>query len=79
MRHVMDHTVGMHAAFAVLAALHRRDATGEGAMSTLPRAKSPRLHRRGMLLMAAAGERTAAHGQRSLPHGAARRLSGERR
>ncbi|MDE2597506.1 MAG: CoA transferase [Sphingomonadales bacterium] len=30
MRHVMDHTVGMHAAVAVMAALHRRRATGEG-------------------------------------------------
>lgn len=32
MRHVMDHTVGMNAAVAVLAALHRRRATGEGAL-----------------------------------------------
>ncbi len=30
MRHVMDHTVGMNAAVAVMAALHRRRATGEG-------------------------------------------------
>ncbi|MFM5932313.1 MAG: CaiB/BaiF CoA transferase family protein [Novosphingobium sp.] len=30
MRHVMDHTVGMHSAVAVMAALHRRRATGEG-------------------------------------------------
>ena len=29
-RHVMDHTVGMHAAVAVTAALHRRRASGEG-------------------------------------------------
>jgi crotonobetainyl-CoA:carnitine CoA-transferase CaiB-like acyl-CoA transferase len=29
-RHVMDHTVGMNAAFAVMAALHRRRATGLG-------------------------------------------------
>jgi crotonobetainyl-CoA:carnitine CoA-transferase CaiB-like acyl-CoA transferase len=29
-RHVMDHTVGMNAALAVMAALHRRRATGEG-------------------------------------------------
>jgi len=32
MRHVMDHTVGMHAAVALMAALHRRRATGEGAL-----------------------------------------------
>jgi crotonobetainyl-CoA:carnitine CoA-transferase CaiB-like acyl-CoA transferase len=31
MRHVMDHTVGMNAAVAVMAALMRRRATGEGA------------------------------------------------
>ena len=31
MRHVMDHTVGMNSAFAVMAALHRRRLTGEGA------------------------------------------------
>lgn len=31
MRHVMDHTVGMNSAAAVMAALHRRRATGEGA------------------------------------------------
>jgi crotonobetainyl-CoA:carnitine CoA-transferase CaiB-like acyl-CoA transferase len=30
MRHVMDHTVGMNAAVAVMAALHRRRATGLG-------------------------------------------------
>lgn len=29
-RHVMDHTVGMNAAFALMAALHHRRATGEG-------------------------------------------------
>ena len=29
-RHVMDHTVGMNAAVAVMAALHRRRATGKG-------------------------------------------------
>lgn len=29
-RHVMDHTVGLNAALAVVAALHRRRATGEG-------------------------------------------------
>jgi crotonobetainyl-CoA:carnitine CoA-transferase CaiB-like acyl-CoA transferase len=32
MRHVMDHTVGMNAAVAVLAALHRRRVTGEGSL-----------------------------------------------
>jgi len=30
MRHVMDHTVGLNAALAVIAALHRRRATGKG-------------------------------------------------
>ncbi len=30
MRHVMDHSVGMHAALATVAALHRRRSTGEG-------------------------------------------------
>src|SRR5882757_4670365 len=32
MRHVMDHTVGMNAAVAVLAALQRRRATGQGGL-----------------------------------------------
>ncbi len=30
MRHVMDHSVGLHAAMAVMAALHRRRRTGQG-------------------------------------------------
>ncbi len=30
MRHVMDHSVGLHAAMAVVAALHRRRRTGQG-------------------------------------------------
>jgi crotonobetainyl-CoA:carnitine CoA-transferase CaiB-like acyl-CoA transferase len=30
MRHAMDHTVGLNAALAIVAALHRRRATGEG-------------------------------------------------
>ncbi|MCZ7601182.1 MAG: CoA transferase, partial [Gammaproteobacteria bacterium] len=32
MRHVMDHAVGPNAALAVVGALHRRRATGEGAL-----------------------------------------------
>ncbi len=32
MRHVMDHTVGMNAAVAVMAALHKRRSTGQGSM-----------------------------------------------
>lgn len=32
MRHVMDHTVGMNSAVAVMAALHRRRVTGQGSL-----------------------------------------------
>ena len=75
MRHVMDHTVGMNAAVAVLAALHRRDATGEGALVDVSaREVATSLLRRGAAA-GRGGRRATAHGQRSSAHGTARRLS----
>lgn len=72
MRHVMDHTVGMHAAFAVLAALHRRDATGEGAHVDVAAREVASAFIGEALLMAAAGETPQRMGNdhcRMAPHG----------
>jgi crotonobetainyl-CoA:carnitine CoA-transferase CaiB-like acyl-CoA transferase len=57
MRHVMDHTVGMNAALAVLAALYRRDATGEAALVDVSaREVASSLAGEALLLAAAGGE-----------------------
>lgn len=72
MRHVMDHTVGMHAAFAVLAALQRRDATGEGAHVDVAAREVASAFIGEALLMAAAGETPQRMGNdhpRMAPHG----------
>lgn len=72
MRHVMDHTVGMHAAFAVLAALHRRDATGEGAHVDVAAREVASAFIGEALLMASAGETPRRMGNdhsRMAPHG----------
>jgi crotonobetainyl-CoA:carnitine CoA-transferase CaiB-like acyl-CoA transferase len=56
MRHVMDHTVGMHASVAVMAALHRRRATGEGAhVDVAAREVASALCGEALLLAAAGG------------------------
>ena len=56
MRHVMDHTVGMHSAVAVMAALHRRRATGEGAhVDVAAREVASALCGEALLLAAAGG------------------------
>ena len=72
MRHVMDHTVGMNAAVAVLAALHRRDATGEGALVDVSaREVASSLLGEALLLAAAGGEpkRMGNDHPRMAPHG----------
>jgi crotonobetainyl-CoA:carnitine CoA-transferase CaiB-like acyl-CoA transferase len=55
MRHVMDHTVGMNAAVAVMAALHKRRATGEGSHIDIAAREVASSLAGEALLMAAAG------------------------
>lgn len=72
MRHVMDHTVGMNAAVAVMAALHRRRATGEGALVDVSaREVASSLLGEALLLAAASEEphRTGNDHPRMAPHG----------
>lgn len=72
MRHVMDHTVGMHAAFAVMAALHRRRATGEGAHVDVAAREVASSFIGEALLMTAAGVPQTRQGNdhpRMAPHG----------
>ena len=72
MRHVMDHTVGMNAAVAVLAALHHRAATGEGALVDVSaRAVAASLLGEALLLAAAgtAPQRIGNAHPRMAPHG----------
>ena len=71
MRHVMDHTVGMNAAVAVLAALHRRDATGEGALVDVSAREVASSLCGEALAAGGSGRRAKAHGQRSSTHGTA--------
>lgn len=57
MRHVMDHTVGMNAAVAVMAALHKRRATGEGSLvDVAAREVASALAGEALLLAAAGGQ-----------------------
>ena len=72
MRHVMDHTVGMHAAFAVMAALHRRRATGQGAHVDVAAREVASTFIGEALLMTAAGVEQTRQGNdhpRMAPHG----------
>lgn len=72
MRHVMDHTVGMNAAFAVMAALHRRRATGEGALVDVAAREVASSFIGEALLMTAAGMEQHRIGNahpRMVPHG----------
>ncbi len=72
MRHVMDHTVGMNAAVAVLAALHRRRATGLGCLVDVAAREVSSSLLGEALLLAAAGQavtRTGNEHPRMAPHG----------
>jgi crotonobetainyl-CoA:carnitine CoA-transferase CaiB-like acyl-CoA transferase len=72
MRHVMDHTVGMNAAVAVLAALHRRRATGQGGLVDVAAREVASSLLGEALLLAAAGQnvtRTGNDHPRMAPHG----------
>jgi crotonobetainyl-CoA:carnitine CoA-transferase CaiB-like acyl-CoA transferase len=72
MRHVMDHTVGMNAAVGVLAALHRRRATGKGGLVDISAREVASSLLGEALLLAAAGEephRTGNDHPRMAPHG----------
>ncbi len=72
MRHVMDHTVGMNAAVAVLAALHRRRATGAGGLVDVSAREVASSLLGEALLLAAAGEEPHRMGNahpRMAPHG----------
>jgi len=72
MRHVMDHTVGMNAAVAVMAALHRRRATGLGGLVDVSAREVASSLLGEALLMAAAGaavHRTGNDHPRMAPHG----------
>lgn len=72
MRHVMDHTVGMNSAVAVMAALHRRRATGEGGLVDVSAREVASSLLGEALLLAAAGEEVHRMGNdhpRMAPHG----------
>lgn len=72
MRHVMDHTVGMNSAVAVMAALHRRRATGEGGLVDVSAREVASSLLGEALLLAAAGEEPHRMGNdhpRMAPHG----------
>lgn len=72
MRHVMDHTVGMNAAFAVMAALHRRRATGQGSHVDVAAREVASSFLGEALLMTAAGQPQSRSGNdhpRMAPHG----------
>lgn len=72
MRHVMDHTVGMNSAVAVMAALHRRRATGEGALVDVSAREVASSLLGEALLLAAAGAEVHRSGNahpRLAPHG----------
>ncbi len=71
-RHVMDHTVGLNAALAVVAALHRRRATGEGQHVDVAAREVASSLIGEALLLAAAGAVPARMGNdhpRMAPHG----------
>jgi len=71
-RHVMDHTVGMNAATAVMAAMHRRRATGRGSHVDVAAREVAASLVGDMLLLAAAGGspgRTGNAHPRMAPHG----------
>ncbi|MCK6454759.1 MAG: CoA transferase [Alphaproteobacteria bacterium] len=73
MRHVMDHTVGLNAALAAVAALHRRRATGEGQhVDVAAREVAASLIGEALLLAAAGGtpSRMGNDHPRMAPHGA---------
>jgi crotonobetainyl-CoA:carnitine CoA-transferase CaiB-like acyl-CoA transferase len=81
MRHVMDHTVGMNSAVAVMAALHRRRATGEGALVDVSAREVASSLLGEALLLAAAGEaphRTGNDHPRMAPHGVYRAAGEDR-
>lgn len=72
MRHVMDHTVGMNAAVAVLAALQRRRATGKGSLVDISAREVASSLLGEALLLAAAGQEPHRAGNdhpRMAPHG----------
>jgi crotonobetainyl-CoA:carnitine CoA-transferase CaiB-like acyl-CoA transferase len=72
MRHVMDHTVGMNSAVAVLAALQRRRATGEGGLVDVSAREVASSLLGEALLLAAAGKEPHRIGNEHLtmaPHG----------
>lgn len=72
MRHVMDHTVGMNAAVAVMAALHRRRATGKGHLVDVSAREVASSLLGEALLLAAAGAQPHRSGNdhpRMAPHG----------
>jgi crotonobetainyl-CoA:carnitine CoA-transferase CaiB-like acyl-CoA transferase len=72
MRHVMDHTVGMNSAVAVMAALHRRRATGQGSLVDVSAREVASSLLGEALLMAAAGAEPHRIGNAHLslaPHG----------
>jgi crotonobetainyl-CoA:carnitine CoA-transferase CaiB-like acyl-CoA transferase len=72
MRHVMDHTVGMNSAVAVMAALVRRRATGEGGLVDVSAREVASSLLGEALLLAAAGmepRRTGNDHPRMAPHG----------
>lgn len=71
-RHVMDHTVGLNAAVAVLAALHQRKATGEGTHVDVAAREVASSLLGDALLLAAAGaepQRLGNDHPRMAPHG----------
>lgn len=68
MRHVMDHTVGMNSAVAVMAALQRRRITGQGGLVDVSAREVASSLLGEALLMAAAGEEPHRIGNDHLSH-----------
>ena len=68
MRHVMDHTVGMNSAVAVMAALQRRRLTGQGGLVDVSAREVASSLLGEALLMAAAGEEPHRIGNDHLAH-----------
>ena len=76
MRHVMDHSVGLNAALATLAALLRRRRTGEGAHADVAAREVAASEIGEALLLSSCGEHLGRQGNAVSRHGAARCVSG---
>ena len=74
MRHVMDHSAGIHAAVATMAALHQRRRTGQAQHIDLAAREVASAMIGDALIQASLGITPGAPGERTPVNGAARRL-----